>query len=274
LYNQDLSALSDADLLNHYKQHGEAEGRRSNSIASRVEFANLIPNTANSLEIGPFNNPLLRSDQTRYFDVLPRAGLVERAEALNIPIADIPPVIHFVSPAGDLTTITQDFDFVLSSHGMEHQPDLIKHLRDVEFLLRRGGRYFVLIPDKRYCFDHFIAESTLADVLGAHEQKRSFHTLKSLLEHRVLTAHNDTARHWANDHGGYMEAFEQRTKAALQEFAASEGSYIDVHAWYFTPSSVSLLLRALNKLAYTTLTLERLYPTRRDANEFWLVLQK
>jgi SAM-dependent methyltransferase len=273
LFNPDLAGFSAEELVVHYRRHGEAEGRRTNALDSRSDFAALIPEAADSLEIGPFYNPLLRGKRTKYFDVLPRRELAARARSLNFPDVDVPE-IDYVSVTGDLGVVGETFDCVLSSHCIEHQPDLVRHLRDVGRLLRPSGRYFVLAPDKRYCFDHFIAESNLADVLEAHVERRARHALKSVIEHRVLTTHNDSSRHWANDHGLYLNDYELRTKAALEEFERSEGSYIDVHAWYLTPTDVKQIVPALRELGYIDLGLERLYPTRYGMNEFWFVLRK
>jgi len=273
LYNADLSGLSEEALADHYARFGADEGRRANSIASRADFAALIPQGAAALEIGPFCNPLLRGRRAKYFDVLSHSVLVERATSLDIPHADVPR-IDYVSDTGDLSIVDRQFDFVLSSHCLEHQPDLVTHLRNVERLLRPRGRYFLLVPDKRYCFDHFLNESTLADVLEAFEEKRTYHSLKSVLEHRILTTHNEAVQHWAHDHGEYMQDYETRTAAALEEYRSSNGSYIDVHAWYFTPASARVLLTSLRTLRFTELEIERLYPTRKGTNEFWLVLRK
>ncbi len=72
------------------------------------------------------------------------------------------PNIHFVSPTGNLEIVNECFDVVLNSHCIEYQPNLITHLNHIESILNPGGYYFVLEPDKRYCFDHFIPESSLA----------------------------------------------------------------------------------------------------------------
>ena len=71
------------------------------------------------------------------------------------------------------------FDYVISSYCIEHQPDLIKHLQDFEHVLQPGGFYFVLAPDKRYCHDHFMQESTIAEVNGAQQERRTVHHLAS-----------------------------------------------------------------------------------------------
>lgn len=269
----DLGLLTDQAAIDHFATFGIIEGRQANCLSSRVDFVSLIPPDADVLEIGPFNRPLVSGSNVRFFDVLSEQELAVRAHAQGMPSDDIPK-IDFVSRSGDLTVVTQPFDYVLSSHCLEHQPNLISHLRQVERILRPSGLYFVLIPDKRYCFDFFIAESTVAEVLEAHYTDRKTHNLKSVIEHRALTTHNDCKRHWAGDHGERFGSVAPRVAAAIREFEAAAGDYVDVHAWYFTPDSMAVLIDVLRKLSFIGLSLERLYPTRRFSNEFWMVLSK
>ena len=272
--NPDLAAMLDDDIAAHYENYGREEGRTSNRIRDRNDFVALIPTGADVLEIGPFCNPLLRRPNVNvfYFDVLPQDQLITRGKSIGLDPAAVP-YIHYVSRTGDLSTINRRFDIVVSSHCIEHQPDLIGHLQAVGKLLLPGGAYFLLVPDKRYCFDHFIPESNLAEVMVAQREQRKGHTLRSVIEHRTLTTHNDSLRHWQGDHGLLFENFEQRFLAALREFDAAEGEYIDVHAWYFTPASASAILSALQDMRLSKLTVHRVYGTRYAACEFWMILR-
>jgi SAM-dependent methyltransferase len=269
----DLAMLSKDDLVMHFKLYGEVEGRRANQLATRTDFLRLIPPDADSLEIGPFFRPLLTGPNVRFFDVLSQAELIARARAIGEAHPNVP-VIDFVSPTGDLSIVGQSFSYVVSSHCLEHQPDMIAHLKQVERIMRPGGRYFVLVPDKRYCFDAFLPESNIAEVLDAYYAGRKVHLLKSVIEHWALTTHNDSSRHWAGDHGLRFHDHADRIASALREYKAAGHSYIDVHAWKLTPESTFLLMTALRDLSYITLELERLYPSRRPDNEFWMVMRK
>lgn len=268
----DLAGLSDEQVASHYVSYGRQEGRQSNGIATRDDFVELIPANALVLEIGPFCRPMLSGPNARFFDVLDQEHLRERAKQIGLPDTRIPS-IDYVSPTGDLGIVPDSFDYVLSSHCIEHQPNLVGHLRHVSGLLRPGGRYFLLIPDHRYVFDAFISASTVAEVLDAHHADRKVHTLRSVIEHRALTTHNDPSLHWAGNHGVLVDTV-LRVTGAVQEWEAAAGGYIDVHAWYFTPESVEQLLSTLRLATYIDLVVERVYPTRRGNNEFWMVLLK
>jgi SAM-dependent methyltransferase len=270
---QDLVQMTDAELLTHYENYGRREGRIANSLRDRNDFVALVPKSATALEIGPFTNPLRRSPNTSYFDILSQEALVARATSVGLDPSGIPH-IDYSSSTGDLSVVDRRFDVVISSHCLEHQPDLVGHLQKVAKLLLPRGAFFLLVPDKRYCFDHFIPLTNIAEIAISHYERRRIHTLRSVIEHRALTTHNDSLRHWQGDHGIIFENFEQRLQGALREFKDAKGKYIDVHAWYFNPENAAAILSTLESMGLSQLTVQRVYPTRYGANEFWMILAR
>lgn len=136
-----------------------------------------------TLEIGPYFNPIVRGENARYFDVFDSEELRRRAAADPNPTVtpETIPQMHYSDPQGDISIIPETFTDVFSSHCLEHQPDLIGHLEKVYDLLDDGGRYVAFIPDKRFCFDHFSPNSGVGDVLQAATEKRTRHTLASVV---------------------------------------------------------------------------------------------
>jgi SAM-dependent methyltransferase len=270
----ELARLGDEDLAAHYNESGKLIGIPGNHLQVRAEFAALVPADRPALEIGPFGSPVLKGRHVRYCDVLSTEQLRERAPGHGVDPASVPD-IHYVMANCSLDDIPHRFDSILSSHAIEHQPDLVAHLQQVERRLAPEGRYFILCPDKRFCFDRNLAPSTLAEVLQAHHERRKVHTLRSVVEHRAYGVHNDPARHWDDDRPPAHDSREvdaQKVAAALREYEQAAGGYIDVHAWYFTPDSFRQLMRLLHELGLTRLQVERLYRTRRNSVEFWAVL--
>jgi hypothetical protein len=243
--------------------------------ATRENFIELIEKQSTVLEIGPFYNPITSRSNALYFDVLDYDGLKSRAEKLGYPVERIP-TIDYVSSTGDLSIVDRLFSAAVSSHCIEHQPDLIKHLQQVGDIIEEGGYYFAIIPDKRYCFDHFIAESTVARVIETHAEEPRVHRLGSVIEHRALITHNDRGRHWRGDHSdsGYSSSVVGRIAAALREFELSRGSYIDVHAWQFTPNGFRDIVQKLYDLKCSPLRPLRVYNTPHGRFEFCAILQK
>ncbi len=271
----ELAGMSDDQLVLHYNTHGKYQGLQATAIAERSDFVALIPPTASTLEIGPFAAPVCQGPAVRYSDILDTAALKARAVPHGMDPARVP-TIHYPLGDGTLDDIPEQFDAVVTSHVVEHQPDFITHLQQVERRLNGHGKYFVLVPDKRFCFDNRIAPSTIAELLQAHAEKRKVHTLRSVIEHRALVVHSDPARHWAERHrpadADAVDVF--KVREAMDEYAAADGGYIDVHAWYFTPDSFRAIMDNLFDLELTSLRVERLYRTRRDRLEFWAVLTR
>jgi predicted SAM-dependent methyltransferase len=208
---------------------------------------------AEALEIGPFLNPLIYGNNVKYFDVLDLEHLKERAAKIGYP-AVRPVPIDYVDPTGNLRNIPDKhaFGMVVGSHMLEHQLDIVRHLQAVQDLLKPGGYYAIIVPDKRYCFDHFIPESSIADFLDDYRTMRYFsraHSLKSVIEHRALTTHNDAKKHWKKVATGNTLSERNdpdqtdRVLAAVREFEAAETNheYVDVHNY-----QVSFLRAALS----------------------------
>lgn len=266
-----LGKLDDESAIAHYRAHGRDKGVVASPLALRENLLLFIEDDISVLEIGPFFRPLKHGPHVEYLDMLDVEQLRVRATEVGGDPAAVPDIIHHV---GDLDSVDQAYDAVLSSHTIEHQPDLVHHLQQVERVLNPGGGYFLIIPDKRYCLDHFIAESTIADVLQAHQERRRAHVLKSVIEHRALTVHNDAVRHWRGDHGNPERNQTPRVRAAIEEFEAAGGSYVDVHAWYFTPPAFRLILTHLRALGLIGLEIAGIYHPARDRNEFCAILKK
>jgi SAM-dependent methyltransferase len=269
--NLDLLKFDDDQLFEHYCEFGRLEGRRSYPFLDRRGLANFYSGNGPVLEISPFTAPFFTGDKVKYADVMSRLELVKRATELNLDSDSIPRIDYVVPPSKLSSVIKETFDLVASSHVIEHQPNLLGHLREVGKILRPGGSYVIVVPDKRYCFDHFLAESTIADLLQADMEKRELHTLKSVIEHGALTTHNEPARHWRGDHGSISSQIE-KVQTAISEFKNSENKYLDVHAWYFTPDSLVELLSKTFALGMQPFQVGNVYPTYKNNLEFYVVL--
>jgi SAM-dependent methyltransferase len=269
----DVQALTDEQLFEHFHSRGKHEGRIGTPRSLRGAPTNLLNTAGDALEIGPGLTPIISGPQVKYFDVRSEQDICAQLEAEGFTLPD-PMHIHFVSPTADLSIVTGTYDVVASSHCIEHHPDLVQHLKDVERLMKPGARYVNFIPDKRYCFDHFVAETSLADVLQAHAECRKIHNLGSLIENRALATHNDAVRHWNGDHEDpdYRSSIVAKAQDAVRVFVDSNGAYVDCHAWQFTPDSFHFIVDSLADMGLSPLRVGEVYCTVRDCNEFLAVL--
>lgn len=269
----DLQLMSDDTLRDHYLTYGVVEGRQACEIRDRSDFLKLFEKIRPALEIGAFDSPLLHQTDVRHFDVIDQDGLKARARDMGRNVESVP-FIDYVSQECDLSIIQERFELVVSSHAIEHTPDLVKHLKDISKLLSNSGVYALMIPDCRYCFEHFIPPSSIADVLQAHQESRKVHTLASVIEHRALTTHNEPSKHWVGDHGNKIGAEPSRVLAAISEWKNSQGRYIDVHAWQFTPETFENLVLLLWNANYIDLKPVRIYNPVHGSNEFLAILAR
>jgi SAM-dependent methyltransferase len=224
------------------------------------------------LEIGPFYAPLARGRNVSYLDVLSAEELRARAVEVGGDPDLCPEQIDYV---GEIEQVDRLYDAVVSCHSIEHQPDLVGHLRGVAGVLKPGGVYVVVVPDKRYCFDHFMAESTISEVLAAAHERRKIHAVKSVIDHWARATHNDPGNHWLGIHGTFPpEDYHYRLWAGLMAYEEGKSGYIDVHAWYFTPPSFSAICQSLRALNLSPLEVEAVYDTTHNRAEFCAVLRK
>jgi len=241
----------------------------THSLATREGLTPLLETTGRAVEIGPGVKPMITGENVEYFDVEDRA-----ADQRDGPTS-IPEITH-ISKTADLSIVPSGAELVCTSHVIEHTPDLIAHLLDVERILSPGGRYVIISPDKRFCFDAALPPSHLGKVISAHLEKRKTHSFQSIYESYVLRTHNRSGRHWRGNSfdDDYLKDHLALTKAALAQVCEADGAYVNSHAWQFTPSSFDMILRDLKALDFISLDVEFVGETPPGRNEFTACLVK
>ncbi|MBP7189940.1 MAG: methyltransferase domain-containing protein [Rickettsiaceae bacterium] len=247
---------------------------------NRKEFFAMMPNLDKvaALEIAPYFRPILKGDNVKYFDVFDHDNLVKIAQKdpnidkktiKNIPETD------YVHPTGDMSGIKEKFDIIFSSHNIEHQVNLLKHLNQVANLLKDEGQFFIAVPDKRYCFDHYIPETPLSEVLAIYWTDPATHSLQTVLSMRCETAHNKAVQHWRGDSGYDKYGADKDCYInAHKEFINAGGSYIDSHKWRFTPESFYRIVEESNKMGLQPLKVRKVFTTAKGKEEFFVILYK
>lgn len=306
----ELNFFPDKLLIEHYKRFAIEQGHSTCIYDRREHLQRLLQNSINkhhikTLEISPWDNPFLRGDSVKYFDAADvdtlRKSLQENASEAGRYANNLPEKIDFVSPNGDLSVVDETFDLVLSSHVIEHTPDLIRHFQSVEKLLNKGGLYVLLVPDKRYCFDYYHPESTISEVIDAYHSERKIPRLADVINMAFTSTHNGPVLHWLGEHGkrwGYddktissdasveimgefflgkdKEFSREKLLHLIEKYDESveKDQYISTHNWRFTPENFGYIVRVLSELKFIDLSLYRLCHTIWGRVEFVAMLEK
>jgi hypothetical protein len=275
MLHDEVQKLSDEEALAHYNEIGRASGAIGSPAAHRAGFLQALPRHADIIEIKPSTKPAILGPNVKYFDLYNKNDLIDRARQTGSPIEN-PVDIDFVSPADELHILPEySFDFMFSSHEIQRSPDLVRHLIDASRTLRSVGWYFLIIPDKRYCFDHFLEVSSLEDVIRAHEERRTSHAVRSIFQHHALTTHSDPIAHWRDWHEDpNASEFRDRAIRAMRVADEARGKCLDINAWQFTPESFRKIIDELGDRKLIDFRIERVYDTVWSQYEFMVVLRK
>jgi len=175
-------------------------------------------------------------------------------------------------------TFGTEMDYCIGSHTIEHMVDLLGFFKSVARLLRTGGVLALAVPDLRYTFDFFRNPSTIGQVLAVHRRGETRHSPETLFETVSHSMNVQGVTAWLP--GTYMPEIELGTTldSAWQYYQddLQRNTYIDCHAWYFTPSSFQLLVHELYHLGQIDLKVRHV-TTAADVNtgsEFIVQLEK
>ncbi len=230
------------------------------------------------IEIGPSHNPLApkrEGFQVHIIDHLSREKLVEKYTSHNVNLDNIEEVDFIWNGESYVELIgkAKHYDWIISSHTIEHAPDLIGFLNNCADVLKDDGVISLAIPDKRYCFDHFRPISGLGSVVDAHFQKKTIHSPGLIAEYflNVVAKGDHIAWHAAHE-GDYRLIHTLDEAKAHMALVTQQQSYVDVHAWCFVPSSFRLLIHDLFSLGLISLKEADFLPT--EGCEFYVNLSK
>lgn len=229
------------------------------------------------LEIGPSLNPVAPKRAGFNVEIVDHASekeLIRRYQQHGHDTTAIEPV-DFVwkgESYSELTGKKKHYDWAIASHVIEHVPDLIAFINDCDEILKDDGVLSLVIPDKRYCFDHFRMVSSLSKVIDAHNHKEKIHTAGSAAEYYLNVVARDGAIAWGKDnHEGafnFVHGLEE-AKEAMHK-VADYSSPMDVHSWCFVPNSFRLLIDDLYALGLINMREVGFFDT--EGCEFYVTL--
>lgn len=266
-----------------YPQHDTALSYQQRLI-SRLEV------TGVGAEIGPLNVPTLSkatAPRLLYVDHLDTDGLRQKYPSL----ADL--IVAIDRPMIDDSlerTLCADapLDYVVASHVFEHVPNPIRWLAEIAAILRPGGLLAMGLPDRRLTFDFLRQESRASDIVAAFLADATVPDVRSVYDHHSQASFVNMA--WASAESvlpGDVVAGRGaiKPKRATENYLglarlAKQGTYLDVHAWVYTPTSFLLVMAQLAIDGFLPFRCLQFYPTdpaspdARASSSFVIIMEK
>ena len=248
----------------HYEMTGRAEGRGFVRVPSRNEIVwSMVDGSGRGLELGPLDRPIMAKRDG--FDV----QIVDYLDTESLRVkygtddhSDHDPTaieeVDFVSRGESLSDLIGDegiYDWVVASHVIEHMPDPLSFMQDVERILRPDGRLALVVPDKRVTLDYYGEISTTGQVLDAHTDRRTRPTAGQAFDHFARAATLSGAIAWSAENEGTPEMLHPHESARLayQRSLGGDDFGGELHCWRFTPAGFRLIVDDLAGLGLTTL---------------------
>jgi SAM-dependent methyltransferase len=229
----------------------------------RDSILKYIAKKQRGIEIGPWFGPLApKRDgyQCLTLDIADTRTLRKRAaEDERRPREDIDRIeeVDLLGSSTDISELVErqhqlgTFDYVVSSHNVEHMPNPIRFFQGCGRVLKQGGIISMAVPDRRACFDYFRPTTKLAEWIEASLEDRSRPTFAQRFEFDTTFAQYDDGEQKVSSFHCKVDpsmvsaifnldlAFHQWLEHRQQK----DPPYLDTHCWVFTPASFELLIR-------------------------------
>ena len=230
------------------------------------------------MEISPNLAPMVTKNEgwnVKYLDLVTTETLIERAKSKNIAVESVPKIDYVYNPKFLIseTVAPEKFDFVVSSHVIEHIPDLILHFQDIGKILNPNGVYCFIVPDMNLCFDIKKPQTSLGTLIEAHINQHRQAPLSAVIdEYRYGVKLNGQGAWSTEDVGTYTPKYDH-INGRIKDLLEKPNNLADWHGhiWRFTPSSFASIYGDCHKLKLVKLKLVNIQPTSKM--EFLVILQ-
>jgi hypothetical protein len=256
-----------------------SESEKRDAAARQAAVADALRPGATVLEIGPLDRPMLSKDvyDVRYADHASADEL--RTKYHGDPnlreIVDVDVVWNGVSPLVDVADGVV-FDGVVASHVVEHIPDPVGWLTNIGTAMKVGGAVFLVVPDKRFTFDHNRRLTETSDLVDAYVRRLTLPTSAQLYDFHTKALPVVAADIWAGrvNYAGQVRPGNLREEALdACRTLESTRAFADVHCHTFTPEQFVGVFSDLTELGVLPFAITDLVPTERDTIEFYVRLE-
>lgn len=231
------------------------------------------------LELSPDINPIVRQVKglkVEYLDVCSTQKLRDRAVARGRDPYSVPHIDHnldFHKPILECVRGAQ-YDFAVSSHVIEHIPNLIGHFSQIDEVLKSRGLYAFLAPDKDLCFDCKKPGSSLGQLIEAFIENRTVSPISSMIDEYYYGVKRGDKAGWAISNQEPLRPKYGFPNNLIKGVISDPSKVLQWHGhvWKFTPQSFKEIYRELFDLGLVGLQLEDVVPT--EHMEFIVLLRK
>ena len=235
-------------------------------------------NGASVLEIGPLESPTFTPADcdVKYLDWFTTQELQEKHRGNpKLHPERFVEVTYAVKSKRFSDTIEERFDVVIANHIIEHIPDVIGWLGELATVCTDNAAIFLSVPDRNYTFDYLRPESTVIDLLRAHdadlERPDYYQILSSIYYWRPITQ----GEVWSGeDLGPKLRSKRYSLREAMARAVAGMNSYRDSHCHVFSRATFGALWADLEESGLIEWTLKDIDDVKRDMNEFHAILVK
>lgn len=157
------------------------------------------------------------------------------------------------TPGQKLSECTGErFDFAISSHVVEHVPDLLGHMIEISDILKPGGKYVFVIPNGRGTGEYFRRLSEESDVVEHFFRGGQRTSPGQNWDYLQNAVKYDGTKFLGRQKSDFVR---HHTDAeAIQDATRCLNEYVDVHSWVFSRTSFLSIVTKFNQL--------RLFPFR------------
>jgi len=231
------------------------------------------------LEVSPDMNPIVRTTSNvsmEYLDVCSTQELRDRALDRGRALSDVPDIDYHLEYHRPISECVKGnkYDFVVSSHVIEHIPNLIGHFEQVNDVLVPNGLYAFLVPDKDLCFDTLKSATSLGQLIEAHIERHTIPPISSMVNEFYYGVKRGDKGAWSiHDKEPFRPKYPQYKKLIKNIVSNSEQiKNWHGHIWSFTPRTFQILYQELVNLDLVKLELEDVIAT--EHMEFIVLLRK
>jgi hypothetical protein len=236
------------------------------------------------LEIGPSHCPILPKKEGYKIEILDHLSsddlkIKYRAQGISEENLNKIEDVDYIWKGEAISELTKKdcyYDFIICSHVIEHIPDLISYLIELEKILCVNGVLSLVIPNKQYTFDTLRNPTSTGALIQAFLNKATLPSPAQIFDHFSLAVYKNGNCTWGPCEKGDLKKVHSLEQAFdLAKKSHKQLEYIDIHNWVFTIDSFVSIITDLNSLNLVNLEIKDFNRDEDSDNyEFFIQMYK